>query len=105
MLKASDISTIVTGKRLGHPVRSLKTPFSREYAKAEYSAISDDDLEKMAVGALRLAVCDGDEQRGCFLAGQIAGMVNEELPAGEIVRGIMEQAADILCHGGSKWVR
>ena len=59
----------------------------------------------MAVGALRLAVCDGDEQRGCFLAGQIAGMVNEELPAGEIVRGIMEQAEDILCHGGSKWVR
>lgn len=105
VLKASDISTIVTGKRLGHPVRSLKTPFSREYAKAEYSAISDDDLEKLAVGALRLAVCDGDEQRGCFLAGQIAGMVNEELPAGEIVRGIMKQAEDILCHGGSKWVR
>ena len=105
VLKASDISTIVTGKRLGHPVRSLKTPFSREYAKAEYSAISDEDLEKMAVGALRLAVCDGDEQHGCFLAGQFAGMVKEDLPAGEIVRGIMEQTEDILCHGGSKWVR
>ena len=28
IIKASDISTIVTGKTLGHPVRSLKTPFS-----------------------------------------------------------------------------
>ena len=37
VLKAGDISTIVTGKRLGHPVRSIKTPFSRAYAKAEYS--------------------------------------------------------------------
>ncbi len=27
ILKARDIDTIVTGKRLGHPVRSLKTPF------------------------------------------------------------------------------
>ena len=26
ILKASDIATITTGKRLGHPVRSLKTP-------------------------------------------------------------------------------
>ena len=41
VLKAGDISTIVTGKRLGHPVRSIKTPFSRAYAKAEYSDISD----------------------------------------------------------------
>jgi enoyl-[acyl-carrier protein] reductase II len=28
ILKATDISTVVTGKTLGHPVRSLKTPFS-----------------------------------------------------------------------------
>ena len=36
ILKANDIATITTGKRLGHPVRSLKSPFSREYAKLEY---------------------------------------------------------------------
>ena len=45
VLKAHDTSTIVTGKRLGHPVRSIKTAFSRAYAKAEYTDISDDDLE------------------------------------------------------------
>ena len=33
ILNATDISTIVTGKRVGHPVRSLKTPFSKSLAK------------------------------------------------------------------------
>lgn len=103
VLKAGDISTIVTGKRLGHPVRSIKTPFSRAYAKAEYSSISDEDLEKMAVGALRLAAKDGDEKNGCFLAGQIAGMVNKEQSAKEIIEEICTEAQNIL-KGAAKWV-
>lgn len=104
VLKASDTSTIMTGKRLGHPVRSIKSPFSRAYAKAEYSSISDEELEQMAVGTLRAAVVDGDEKRGCFLAGQISGMVNKEQPAKEIIEEIFAQAEDIL-NGAAKWVR
>ena len=103
VLKAGDISTIVTGKRLGHPVRSIKTPFSRAYAKAEYSDISDNDLENMAVGALRLAAVEGDEKNGCFLAGQIAGMVNKEQSAKEIIEEICTEAEKIL-KGAEKWV-
>ena len=103
VLKAGDISTIVTGKRLGHPVRSIKTPFSRAYAKAEYSDISDADLENMAVGALRLAAVEGDEKNGCFLAGQIAGMVNKEQSAKEIVEEICTEASRIL-KGAERWV-
>lgn len=33
IIKASDLCTMVTGKRLGHPVRSLRTQFARDYAK------------------------------------------------------------------------
>ena len=80
VLKANDISTITTGKRLGHPVRSLKNAFSKAYFKAEYSDISDEELEAMGTGALRLAAVEGDEKRG-FLAGQIAAMVKKEQPA------------------------
>ena len=61
VLKAKDTSTIVTGKRLGHPVRSIKSPFSRGLAAAEYTSISDEELDKMAVGSLR--VCRYGEQR------------------------------------------
>lgn len=104
VLSASDISTIVTGKRLGHPVRSLKTAFSRNYAKAEYSAISDDELENLAVGALRLAVENGDTKKGCFLCGQIAGLVNKEQTAEEIIKEIFGETENIL-NGAKKWVK
>ena len=104
ILKSGDLATIVTGRRLGHPVRSLKTSFAREYAKAEYTSISDEDLEKMGVGALRRAVQDGDLQNGCFLAGQIATMVKREQSAAEIIRDVMEGAEQVL-KGAASWVK
>ncbi|MDR1778909.1 MAG: nitronate monooxygenase [Clostridiales Family XIII bacterium] len=103
ILAATDIATITTGKRLGHPVRSLKSPFSRAFYKAEYSDMSDEDLEAMGVGALALAVREGDWQRGSFLAGQSAGMVKKEQPAAEIIREICEEAEPLL-KGAGAWV-
>ena len=103
-MKANDTSTIVTGRRLGHPVRSLKSPFSRNYAKMEYTSISDEELDALAVGTLRAAVVDGDEKNGCFLAGQIAGMVNREQPAAEMIEEIFCQTEAIL-NGAKQWVR
>ena len=104
ILKATDLCTMVTGKRLGHPVRSLRTPFAREYSKAEYGGMPDDELEKFATGALRLAVKEGDTEKGCFLAGQIAAIVNKEQPAAEIIKEIMDQAEPILKRA-SEWVK
>ena len=90
-------------QRLGHPVRSLKTPFSRDYAKAEFSAISDEDLAGRATGALRLAAKEGDVDHGCFLAGQVAGMIHREQPAAEIIREMFAHAEPIL-KGACQWV-
>ena len=104
VLKANDIATMTTGKRLGHPVRSLKTPYTRAYFKAEYSSISDEELEKLGAGVLRLAAVEGDEKNGCFLAGQVAGMVKREQPAAEIIAEIFAEAESIL-NGATKWVR
>lgn len=104
IIKAGDLCTMVTGKRLGHPVRSLRTPFSREYFKAEYSTMPDDELEALATGALRRAVVDGDNEKGCFLAGQIAAIVNKVQPAAEIVKEVMDEAEPILMRASS-WVK
>ena len=103
IIKATDLCTMVTGKRLGHPVRSLRTKFAQNYSKAEYGGMPDEELENLAVGALRLAVQEGDLEKGCFLAGQIAAMVKREQPAAEIVKEIMDEAEPIL-KGASKWV-
>ena len=104
ILNATDLCTMVTGKRLGHPVRSLRTPFARKYSKAEYGGLPDEELESLAAGALRLAVQEGDNENGCFLAGQIAAMVKKEQPAAEILREVMEEAEPILL-GAPSWVK
>lgn len=103
ILRATDLCTMVTGKRLGHPVRSLRTQFTREYAKAEYGGIPDRELEELGAGALRIAVKEGDMEKGCFLAGQAAAMVKKEQPAAEIVKEVMEETEHIL-QGASQWV-
>lgn len=100
ILHATDLCTMVTGKRLGHPVRSLRTAFAKEYFKAEYSDITDEELENLAVGALKKAVVDGDDEKGCFLAGQIAAIVNKEQSAAEIVKEVIEEAEPILKRAG-----
>ena len=81
-------------------IRSLRTAFAREYFKAEYSDITDEELENLAVGALRKAVVDGDDEKGCFLAGQIAAIVNKEQSAAEIVKEVIEEAEPILKRAG-----
>ena len=103
ILKATDLCTMVTGKRLGHPVRQLRTAFAKKYWEAEYGGMPDDELEALGTGVLRLAAVEGDEERGCFLSGQIAAMVKKEQPAAEIIKELMEEAEPLLL-GASKWV-
>lgn len=103
IVNAGDLCTMVTGKRLGHPVRSLRTQFARNYSKAEYGGMPDEDLEALGVGALRLAVKEGDVKNGCFLSGQCAAMVSKVEPAADIIRNVMEGAEEVL-RGAAKWV-
>lgn len=104
VLKANDIATMTTGKRLGHPVRSIKNQFAKDYLKAEYSDMSDEDLEKLGGGSLYRAAVLGDEKTGSFLAGQVAGMVNKEQPAAEIIQEMFQEAETIL-NGACRWVK
>jgi enoyl-[acyl-carrier protein] reductase II len=103
VLKANDISTMVTGKRLGHPVRQIKNQFAKEYFKAEYSTMSDEELEKLGAGALYRAAVEGDEKTGDFLAGQIAGMIDREQPAAEIIKEMFTEAEAVLKTAG-RWL-
>ena len=103
ILKAGDLCTMVTGKRLGHPVRSLRTAFAREYAKAEFGGMDDEELEKLGTGALRKAVVDGDPAGGCYLAGQVAAYVNRIESAKDIIEDVMSGAEECL-RGASKWI-
>ena len=103
VLAAKDIDTIVTGKRLGHPVRGLKNNLTKQFWNMEYdSNISNEEIEKFAVGAVRRAV-EGDVKNGSVIAGQIAGMVKKEQSCREIIVEIFEETETIL-RGAAKWL-
>ena len=96
VIKATDISTIVTGKSLGHPVRSLKTPFSKTFARMESDpSVSKDDILAFGSGALRKAVQEGASD-GSYMAGECAGMVKKIEPAQDIVEDIILGAYRII---------
>jgi len=97
VIAAKDIDTIATGKRLGHPVRSLKTPFSRDLFGKEYdSTVTNEELEKLGAGALQLAAVEGDLKNGCFMAGQISGLIKREQTAKEIIDELVSETEKVL---------
>ncbi len=105
VLKAFDISTVATGRRFGgNTCRCLKNQFARDFLKQEYAPeATAESIADLGVGALRKAAVEGDMTNGCFLCGQIAGLVRKEQPAAEIIREIFEEA-EALLRGASKWV-
>lgn len=96
--KAKDISTVVTGRASGHPVRSLKSPLSRELVKLEghIETRTLEEIEQMTAGSLRKAVQDGNLEEGTFMSGQIAGMVNGDSDCKTIVETMVREAEAIL---------
>jgi len=97
VIAAKDIDTISTGKRLGHPVRSIKTPFSRDLFNKEYdSTVTNEELEALGAGALQLAAVEGDLKNGCFMAGQISGLIKKEQTAQEIIDELVEETEKTL---------
>lgn len=97
VLKASDTGTMVSGRKTGHPVRALKTPFARAYAELEKDgSVSLEELAAFGTGALRKAVVEGDEEKGSFLCGEVAGLVTREQTCKEIVEEVVSQAEALL---------
>lgn len=105
VIKAKDRDTIVTGKTLGHPVRTIKNTMSREFAKLEMdSNTKPEELEAMTVGGLRRAAMEGDVKTGSCMCGQIAGMIKDEASCKDIVVSICNEAEQIM-NGAGKWVK
>lgn len=102
VLGASDVSTIVTGKTLGHPVRSLKTPFSKAFARMENDPnASQEEILAFGSGALRRAVQEGDNM-GSYMCGEIAGMIKAEQSAKEIIEDLVYGAEAVIKDFGKR---
>lgn len=97
IIDAKDIDTVVTGRRLGHPVRALRNQFCNRFKELEHdTSITIEEIERFGAGSLRRAAKDGDVVEGSVMAGQCASMVKDEKSAKEIIKSMFQQAEMVL---------
>ncbi|MCI2082049.1 MAG: nitronate monooxygenase [Bacteroidales bacterium] len=97
VISARDSDTIVTGRSLGHPVRALKTPFTRKFAEMERDkSIKSEDIMAFGTGSLRKAVREGDIPGGSFMAGESAGLVHKRQSTAAIIEEMLGQAKKLM---------
>lgn len=96
IMKAKDIDSRVTGRTTGHPVRALRNQMTKEYLKLEKEGASLEELELLTLGGLRKAVVEGDVINGSVMAGQIAGLVKEEMSCKEFVKKLVTEADRLM---------
>ena len=106
ILKAKDSSTVATGRSTGHPVRIIKNKLARKILSLEKQNAPEEEINELCTGTLAAAVRDGDADNGNIMSGQIAGLVNKEQPAAEIIEEMFKEAKEIyedrnsICRAG-----
>lgn len=96
IIDAVDTDTIVTGRGTSHVVRALKTPMPLRYVELEKQPnTTEAQLEALAERGL-LKAKQGDLEGGCFMAGQISGLITKRASCAEIMQEIMAEAEAAL---------
>ncbi|HEX7249209.1 MAG TPA: nitronate monooxygenase [Burkholderiales bacterium] len=85
-----DGSTLVARGKL--PIRQLKNAFSERYNAAERAGATQAELDALfKTSSLKQAALEGDVEWGKVEAGQSAGLVDDILPAAEVVRRLIAE--------------
>ena len=107
IIKAKDSSTVATGRSTGHPVRIIKNKLARKILSLEKQNAPEEEINELCTGTLAAAVRDGDADNGNIMSGQIAGLVNKEQSAAEIIEAMVKEEREIyedrnsICRAGS----
>jgi enoyl-[acyl-carrier protein] reductase II len=92
---AADVHDTTLVGRGGLPIRQLKNAFSAKYAAAERAGASPAQLEEIyKSSSMKVAALEGDVQWGKVEAGQSAGLVDDILPAAEIMRRLVAETEE-----------
>jgi len=90
---AADVHDTALVGRGGLPIRQLANRFSQKYAAAERAGASPEALEAIfKSSSLKAAALEGDVEWGKVEAGQSAGLVEDIVPAGELLRRLLAEA-------------
>lgn len=95
IIHANDTATVVTGRKIGAPVRSIRNKMIETYLRLENDNISRDQLEQLTIGSAKKAA-EGDIENGSVMAGQICGLLTEIKPAKQIIDDMMTKAKYVM---------
>ena len=85
----ADTTLIGRGKL---PIRVLKNDFTREFEAAERAGASAQDLATLSASrSLKMAAFDGDIDQGKVEVGQSVGLIDELLPAAQVVERLIAE--------------
>jgi enoyl-[acyl-carrier protein] reductase II len=96
IVRAHDRATMVTGRSVGHPVRSIRGPFVRRFGELERAGASDEEIMAFGAGSLSAAMIRGDIEQGSVMAGQSAGLVGDVIPVEVLIKRTVREAEAII---------
>lgn len=93
ILDAEPSGTMIIKRSLGMPGRALASAHARQIVAREAAGAPAEELVPMIAGSVNaIATDEGRMEEGFAWAGQCAGLIQEVLPAGEVVRRMMAEA-------------
>jgi enoyl-[acyl-carrier protein] reductase II len=92
---AADVDQTVLVGRGRLPIRQLRNAFSDKFERAERAGASSQELDAIfRSSSLKAAALEGDVEWGKVEAGQSAGLVDEILPAAEVMRRLVAEVEE-----------
>ncbi len=93
LLAAADTATVLTGRRKGAPVRTIRNQMTEEYLRLENDPeVSLEELEKLTLGSLRRGMIEGDTENGSIMVGQISGLIHDIPTCRDVITSLMRDA-------------
>lgn len=96
VIESVETSTVVTGRRNGAPVRTIRNAMTDHYIALENQDVPREELEKLTMGSLAKAVVEGDVANGSLMAGQILGNISSIRSISEIHQAILDEYRQIV---------
>jgi enoyl-[acyl-carrier protein] reductase II len=94
ILDAIDTDTIMTGRTTGLQFRVRKNLLAEKVLGMEREGRPREEIDAFTIGSLKKAAVGGDTSWGSLMMGQVAGMIREIRPVGEMLDQIVSSALD-----------
>ncbi|MGX7107887.1 NAD(P)H-dependent flavin oxidoreductase [Facklamia miroungae] len=91
VLQADETTTVVTGRRSGHPVRVLPNKMTETFIRLEYAGAPDEELMQLTEGSLYRAVYNDDVEEGSLMCGQSIGLITDSQSVSTIIQQVMAE--------------